>query len=214
MKRLLNFLLERNDYGRLDFLFIRVGKTSPLLQKLIELSPKDEDVKTINWDLIEVDSLEGFRFPNKMPEIDGIALVLDINDENVSEMRRNFWEYFVWQGIPKPVALVIPDSSKLGSLSKSQVMEALSLQRVTDRPWELFEMGENVETQVFNWLLVASATVISLMAKDEYLKQQEKLVKGVEEEPIPEMEVQSEILPKKRSKKRKGKKKKGRQESQ
>ncbi|RMG26930.1 MAG: hypothetical protein D6732_20625 [Methanobacteriota archaeon] len=161
MKQLLNFILERKSYDNLDILFIRVGKTTPLLQKLIDLSPIIKEERKVNWDLIEVSRLHDLRNSGKLNKADAVVLALELTDENIGEIRRDFWEDFIWKYNPKPTAIVIPSTTKLGSLSKSQAIEALSLQRVTDRVWEIFEMADGVDVEIHEWLLMAASKVVS-----------------------------------------------------
>ncbi len=174
MMRLLNFLLEKKTYDDLEILFIRVGKTTPLLQNLIDLSPIIKEERKVNWDLIELERLNHLRGSKKIQKADAIVLALELTDENVGEMRRDFWEDFIWKLEPKPVAIIIPPTTKLGSLSKSQAIEALSLQRVTDRVWEIFEMKEGVDVEVHEWLLMAASKVVSTKEHQESINQKEE----------------------------------------
>lgn len=170
MKRLINFLLERKIYDNLEILFIRVGKTTPLLQKLIDLSPIIKEERKVNWELIEVDRLHDLRNRGALEKADAIVMALEMTDENIGEIRRDFWEDFVWKTDPKPIAIVIPSTTKLGSLSKSQAIEALSLQRITDRVWEIFEMENEIETEIHEWLLIASSKIAGT-EREEQIKE-------------------------------------------
>ncbi len=176
MKDIIRFLREKPPLMMLDFLFIRVGKTAPLLSTLQEISAKwDSEEVQIQWQLIERDSLAGMVYPSKLPFFDGIVLNLDVNDENLIEMRKQFWEEVIWktENLPKPLAIVIPSSKKLGSLSKSQTIEGLSLQRVTDRPWELFETSDEVPSEIFSWLMAVCNTFARKKEKALLLEQEE-----------------------------------------
>ena len=64
----------------------------------------------------------------------------------------------MWKTEDKPLvtALIIPNSNKLGSLTKSQVIETLSLIRLTDRPIEIFEMKDTTGLDIINWIIKMS----------------------------------------------------------
>ena len=149
MKEVLNFMRGKLDTTRLKFHYLKIGKAEPLLDQLRELT---EEFTT--WDQYEAESFSDFYFGSSYMDYDAALLNLDISDENVTDIRRDFWQEFIWktQDMPQLLAIVIPNSNSFGSLSRAQVIEALSLIRLTDRPFELFEHGVHSPEDILSWI--------------------------------------------------------------
>ncbi len=156
MKDLLKYIFNKVDMTNLKFHYLRVGNTSPLLDSLRENSDD-----SIEWVQHEVDHFADYHFPSTYDEYNGAIINLYVNDDEISEIRRDFWENFVWrtEDRPIPVAIIIPNTSKYGSLTTAEVTEALSLIRMTDRVYRIFEYNDNVANDVSNWLTHISAIV-------------------------------------------------------
>ena len=151
MKQFFNFLTEKLDNSNMKFHYLRVGNTRPLFDVLEEITSEIEELK---WKQHESDSFGSYFFDRTYSEYEGAVINLDLNDDKVGSVRKDFWENFVFKtrDQPIPFVLIIPPSDKLGSLSKSQAYEALSLVRITDRPFTLLEYNENVQIEVVQWL--------------------------------------------------------------
>lgn len=161
MNKFFAFLKGKLSISEAKFHYLRIGKTIALLDQLRELDPE----LGIEWIQHEADSFADYHFSSSYAEYDGAVVVLNIDDENIVDVRRDFWENFIFKtsSNPLPLALIIPRSDKFGSLTRAQVKEALSLIRLTDRPFELFEDGEGIAQQVFIWL----EQICSLVHKKE-----------------------------------------------
>ena len=135
----------------MKFLYLRIGTT----EKLYEEFEKNSSELGITWDLNESPTFREYHFSSNTTEYDGILLNMDISDNELTEFRKDFWENYVWktEDTPMVTALVIPDSTKVGSLTKSQIIEGLSLVRLTDRPFEIFETSSDNVEKITNWII-------------------------------------------------------------
>jgi len=157
VKEVLNFIRGKLDTTGLKFHYLRIGKASPLLDQLREASKGLE----ITWEQYEAESFAEFHFSESYADFDGALINLGISDENAGEFRQQFWQDFIWKtkDMPLLLAIVYPDTTTFGSLSKGELMEALSLIRLTDRPFELFENRDDVDQQIIEWLSSLSSIV-------------------------------------------------------
>jgi hypothetical protein len=165
VKEAFNFVRGKLDITGLEFHYLKIGKAAPLYDGLSELSAIHE----IKWINHEADSFQDYHFGASYAEFDGAVINLGLTDENVADMRRGFWEEFIWKtgDMPLLVAVVIPDTSSFGSLSRSQVQEALALVRLTDRPFKIFEHTPMVVEEVFGWLTSHASIVHRLHREPE-----------------------------------------------
>ncbi len=139
------------------FHYLRVGKTAKLLDDLRQKTTETG----IEWVQHESQTFAGYHFGRSYREFDGAVVNLAIDDGNIANVRKDFWENFVWktEDFPQVFALVIPSSMQYGSLTKAQVMEALSLVRLTDRAFEIFENSEDIAEKIVSWLTGMTAIV-------------------------------------------------------
>ncbi|MHA2250140.1 MAG: hypothetical protein ACXAD7_07250 [Candidatus Kariarchaeaceae archaeon] len=156
MKKLIGFMFRKINTHNLRFHYLRVGKAGQLLDRL-----RDESEVDVEWIQHETETFGEYHFGKSYEEYDGAIVNLSIDDDIIATMRRDFWEQFIWktQDNPLVLALVIPDSSKYGTLTKSQVFEGLSLIRLTDRPFDIFENKEGSEAEIVTWLTRMTALV-------------------------------------------------------
>lgn len=178
MKNLIKFARNKPLDYQLDLYYFRIGKAEGFLEKFREIiDPETEDV---TWELEEVASLSDIYVTKfeKSRKYDAYVLNLEINEDTLEDIRRGFWQDFIWKGIPKkPIAIVIPNVSQIGSLDESEVLEVLSLIRLTDRPWKLFSNDEQLVTQLKDWLYEVCYTMMKIHHKQAYNKEQEQLRK-------------------------------------
>jgi hypothetical protein len=167
MKQFFNFLTEKLDSSNMQFHYLRVGNTRPLFEKLEETTGEIEELK---WIQHETDSFLSYFFGSTYSEYEGAVVNLDLNDDKVGSVRKDFWENFVFKTREQPIPLVIiiPRSDRLGSLSKSQAYEALSLIRITDRPFTLLEYNDSVQVEVVQWL----SDICSLVHRKERIEKE------------------------------------------
>jgi hypothetical protein len=154
MKSWFQFSLNKIDPKNMKFLYLRIGSTKKIFDELQETS----QVKEIIWELNEAESFRDYHFSSNITDYDGIIINMDISDDDIQDFRRDFWEHYIWQTEDKTLvtALVIPNSNSAGSLTRSQVIEALSLIRLTDRPFELFEIEDDFADKLLDWLIKTS----------------------------------------------------------
>ncbi len=149
MNSLIKFIKGEISFSGVKIHYLRIGNTMPLLDKLRAIT--DE----IKWVQHEEKSFEDYYFANSYAEeYDGAIINLGVNDENISQIRKDFWENFIFKTEDKvqTIAIIIPPSDKYGSLTRSQVIEFLSLIRLTDRAYEVFEYSDNIAETVVEWL--------------------------------------------------------------
>lgn len=151
MKQFFNFLTEKLDRSNMQFHYLRIGNTRPLFDMLEEFTSEIEGLKWVQHDS---DKFGSYYFGSTYSEYEGAVINIELNDDKVGAVRKDFWENFVFKTREQaiPFVLIIPPSDRLGSLSKSQAYEALSLVRITDRPFTLLEYSDNVQKEVVEWL--------------------------------------------------------------
>ncbi|MHA1686237.1 MAG: ADP-ribosylation factor-like protein [Candidatus Heimdallarchaeaceae archaeon] len=84
-----------------------------------------------------------FRFPSKLFEpFEGILYLIDASkEENIKNERNYLWEKILWDSATNsiPIAFCAYNSDLQGALARGELIEALSLIRITDRQWNIFE---------------------------------------------------------------------------
>ncbi len=93
--------------------------------------------------LVELPYALNFKFKhNQFIPFEGILYLIDSTKEEMIKHERNFlWEKIVWNPETQnlPIAICAYNSNLLGALSRGELIENLSLIRLTDRLWNLFE---------------------------------------------------------------------------
>lgn len=151
VKSWFRYSLNREKSEGMKFLYLRIGATGKMFD---EISSVSSDLG-INWEINEAPTFREYHFSSNLTDYDGILVNIDISDDLMSEIRKDFWENFIWKTEDKSMVtgVIIPDSNKIGSLTKSQVIEGLSLVRLTDRPFQLFETGMNDASEIVDWIV-------------------------------------------------------------
>lgn len=164
MKDLVGFTVGKLNKKDLKFHYLRVGKAAPLLDKLRETTEEDN----IEWVQHETTSFGDYHFGKSYSDYDGAIINLGINEDNLPEMRRDFWENYIWKtkDMPLLVAVIIPDSTTFGSLTGAQIQEGLSLVRLTDRPFKIFENKEGNIDEITEWIS-SMASIIHRKEREE-----------------------------------------------
>ena len=151
MKKFFGFLMGKIDNSSLHFHYLRVGNSTPILDQLREITKEIEDVK---WVQHESDSYGEYHFGTTYGNYDGAIINYDIKEDNLQNNRKDFWENFIFKtrDHPIPLAILVPSSDQFGTLTIPQIYEALSLVRLTDRPFKIFEYSDTVDDEIVTWL--------------------------------------------------------------
>lgn len=157
MSSFISFLRNKVDKNALRFHYMRIAQAKPVLDELRVLT-EDMDIE---WIQHEVDAFRDYHFSESYAKFSGAVVNIHVSDDEIINFRRDFWENFIWktEKLPIPLAIVIPKTTKYGSLTKAEIYEALSLIRLTDRPFELFESGDNVSREISDWLISLAAII-------------------------------------------------------
>ncbi|MHA1198449.1 MAG: ADP-ribosylation factor-like protein [Candidatus Heimdallarchaeaceae archaeon] len=100
----------------------------------------------IDSSLVELPYGLNFKFKhNQFIPFEGLLYFIDSTKEEMIKHERNFlWEKIVWNAETQniPIALCAYNSNLQGALSRGELIEYLSLIRLTDRLWNLFEIPD------------------------------------------------------------------------
>ncbi|MHA1125821.1 MAG: ADP-ribosylation factor-like protein [Candidatus Heimdallarchaeota archaeon] len=89
---------------------------------------------------------------------DGVIFIANATkSEELSRIKEYLWEYFVWNetAINIPVVVAVHNAEKALALTTSEIIEAFSLIRLTDRLWNVMEIKDNKKDDIlacFQWL--------------------------------------------------------------
>ncbi|MHA1400647.1 MAG: ADP-ribosylation factor-like protein [Candidatus Heimdallarchaeaceae archaeon] len=149
----------RRKLGKPEVSILIMGNNTPATRNRVKLlstyaSPKDY---IIDDSLYELPVDERFKFkPNLFEPFEGILYLIDATQEDMIKHERVFfWEKLMWNEElkEKPVAICAFNSNLQGSLTRGELIESLSLIRVTDRNWQLFEVPNAEDLlEALNWL--------------------------------------------------------------
>jgi len=93
--------------------------------------------------LTELPCAENFKFkPKQFVPFEGLLYLIDATKEEMIKYERNyFWEKIIWDEALQelPVAVCAYNSDLQGALTRGELIENMSLIRLTDRLWNLFE---------------------------------------------------------------------------
>jgi hypothetical protein len=174
VKNLFKLYLNKSlDYS-LDIHLFRIGKSKGILDEFRSILNEKE---IINWELEEFKQISDIYPPkyNSMEKIDAFVFNIDVSEEELEELRKSFWQDLIWADFPpKPIALIFPDESESGALKTSDLLEALSLIRLTDRPWQIFRQGSELSYELKEWLEDVCYTVTKINLKKDYHKRIER----------------------------------------
>jgi hypothetical protein len=131
----------------------------------------------IDSNLTELPYTEKFRFkPKQFLPFEGLLYLIDATKEEMIKHERNyFWEKIVWAEETKnlPIAVCAYNSELQGALSRGELIENMSLIRLTDRIWNLFEISnEESMLEVLKWLqqIIHMGYVKSWLEKEKLLE--------------------------------------------
>jgi hypothetical protein len=126
---------------------------------VIKQSVEDPKDKTPKYTF----SIEDLDFDQEIREAtlkktDGTVFIVDSSKmTELSKIKEYLWEMFVWNevSITIPVVIASHNAEKAIALTASEIIEAFSLIRLTDRLWNVLEIRENKKEDIlacFNWL--------------------------------------------------------------
>ncbi len=171
---LIKFLQGKHDSFPLTIEYFRIGKARAFIDDI-----SDDDL-VIDWSVKELDMISDIFIRKQSDLTDGYVLNIDLDEDNLDRVRREFWNHLIWGGLPPhPLCIVVPEKRRVGTLSRVEVLSALNLIRLTDRPWEVFVNVEGVEDEVAAWLKLTCMTFDRGLVKKPLLKE---LSKGEKED--------------------------------
>lgn len=139
-----------------------VGEESEIRDYIIEvikestLDPKDK-VPRYTFTTEAPDFDNDIR-TNILKKTDGcVFLINSAKTSELSKLKEYLWEMFVWNPETANIPVVIGsyNAEKAIALTSSEIIEAFSLIRLTDRLWNVMEIKENKQEDIlacFNWL--------------------------------------------------------------
>lgn len=96
--------------------------------------------------LNELPYTEKLRFkPKQFDPFEGIIYLIDATKEEMIKHERNyFWEKIIWDESVEdlPIAVCAYNTNLQGALTRGELIETMSLIRLTDRIWNLFEVPD------------------------------------------------------------------------
>ncbi|MHA1556468.1 MAG: ADP-ribosylation factor-like protein [Candidatus Heimdallarchaeota archaeon] len=139
-----------------------IGEKSEARDYIIEvikesvMDPK-EKIPTHTFSSEEPEYESGIR-EALLKKTDGtVFLINSTKTKELSRIKEYLWEYFVWNEATKniPVLIASYNAEKAIALTSSEIIEAYSLIRLTDRLWNVMEIHENKPEDIlscFSWL--------------------------------------------------------------
>ncbi len=134
--------------GKPEVSILIMGNNTPAVRNRVKLiqTYASHDQYIIDDFLCELPVNERFRFkPRLFEPFEGILYLIDATDEDMIKHERVFfWEKLMWNENVKgkPIAICAFNSNLQGALTRGDIIESLSLIRVTDRNWQLFDAPE------------------------------------------------------------------------
>ncbi|MBY8999406.1 MAG: hypothetical protein KGD64_00665 [Candidatus Heimdallarchaeota archaeon] len=96
--------------------------------------------------LNELPYTEKLKFkPKQFNPFEGILYLIDATKEEMIKHERNyFWEKIIWDETVEdlPIAVCAYNTNLQGALTRGELIETMSLIRLTDRIWNLFEVPD------------------------------------------------------------------------
>ena len=135
------------------------SETRDYIIEVIKESTKDPKDKTPKFTFsTETPNFEKTVRSNILKKTDGcIFLVNSAKTTELSNIKEYLWEMFVWNPEAENIPVLIGsyNAEKAISLTASEIIEAFSLIRLTDRLWNVMEIKENKKEDIlacFTWL--------------------------------------------------------------
>ena len=180
MKNLVRFAFDKPLTFKMELMYFRIGKAKGFLEDFNDSLTEDENIK---WELEEVQSLAEIYVPKykNSENLDAFVFNFDVYEEEAESLRKSFWQDIIWKSFPnKPIVLIFPDTAESGNMSLTEILETLSLIRLTDRPWKVFLNDGNLTSDLKQWLKEVCYTPMKINTKNKYYKRLEKEAKEEE----------------------------------
>ncbi|MCG3215392.1 MAG: hypothetical protein KAS63_01670 [Candidatus Heimdallarchaeota archaeon] len=135
----------RRKLGYPEVSILIMGNNNPATRNRVLLLRSNTSLQEFIMDdlLIDLPFSAKFKFkPKQFVPFEGILYLIDATEEEMIKHERNyFWEKIVWDTETKnlPIAVCAYNSNLQGALTRGELIEYLSLIRLTDRLWKLFE---------------------------------------------------------------------------
>lgn len=140
-------------------LFGKESETRDYIIEVIKQVVLDPSEKTPEYTFStqEPDFSQEIRTPLLKKTDGAIFLVNATKMEELSAIKEYLWELFVWNphSANIPVLIASYNAERAIALTKSEIIEAFSLIRLTDRLWNIMEIRENSKEDIqacFDWL--------------------------------------------------------------
>lgn len=137
--------LIRRKLGYPEVSILVLGDDNPATRNRALLTKSETSLNEfiVDSSLVELPYALNFKFKhNQFIPFEGLLYFIDSTKEEMIKHERNFlWEKIVWNAETKnlPIALCAYNTNLQGALSRGELIENLSLIRLTDRLWNLFE---------------------------------------------------------------------------
>ena len=138
----------RRKLGYPEVSILIMGNNNPATRNRVLLLRSNTSLNEFIIDdlLIELPYSTKFKFKQKQfVPFEGILYLIDATEEDMIKHERNyFWEKIIWdkETANLPIAVCAYNSNLQGALTRGEMIENLSLIRLTDRLWSLFETPE------------------------------------------------------------------------
>lgn len=149
----------RRRIGKPEVSILIMGNNTPAARNRVKLLNAEISLDDFLLDdyLCALPVEDKFRFkPNLFESFEGILYFIDATAEDmIKHERAFFWEKIVWNDEikEKPIAICAYNSNLQGSLTVGELIENLSLVRLTDRVWKLFPVGKTEDfIDALHWL--------------------------------------------------------------
>lgn len=135
----------RRRLGYPEVSILALGDNNPATRNRVLLIKSQTSLNDyiIDSSLVELPCALNFKFKyNLFVPFEGLLYFIDATKEEMIKHERNFfWEKIIWNAETQnlPIALCAYNTNLQGALSRGELIENLSLIRLTDRLWNLFE---------------------------------------------------------------------------
>jgi len=135
----------RRKLGYPEVSILVLGDNNPSTRNRVLLIKSETSLNEyiIDSSLVELPYALNFKFKhNLFVPFEGLVYFIDSTKEEMIKHERNFlWEKIIWNSETQnlPIAICAYNSNLQGALSRGELIENLSLIRLTDRLWNLFE---------------------------------------------------------------------------
>jgi len=149
----------RRKLGYPEVSMLIMGNNNPATRNRVLLLRSNTSLNEFIIDdlLVELPYSIKFKFkPKQFVPFEGILYLIDATEEDMIKHERNyFWEKIIWdkETANLPIAVCVYNSNLQGALTRGELIENLSLIRLTDRLWSLFETPEVSDlTKAMKWI--------------------------------------------------------------